>query len=109
MGHFSTEHPVKESLLNHVGCVVTWVTWVRGLRGSNFYLGCVIQIFLRGSNFFCVGLCVGKNILPWVQKFYVGQFFLRWSTFIYYTRLFYYTTTNNVENFFASPFPTNLD
>ena len=44
----------KSSLLNSVGCVVTWVTWVRLLRGSvgvwvaldNFYVGYVGQIYL---------------------------------------------------------------
>ena len=66
---------VAGSLLNRVGCLVTWLRgcvgcvgpWVRGLCGSkyflrgstfyvghNFYVGCVGQFFLgglRGSNF----------------------------------------------------------
>ena len=55
---------VAGSLLNRVGCLVTWVTWVHGCVGyvgqnifyvgHNFYEGCVGQFFLRGlggSNF----------------------------------------------------------
>ena len=50
--------------------------WVRGLRGSNFYAGCVgyagQKIFYVGHNFcmgclgqicLCVGLCVDQNFL----------------------------------------------
>ena len=58
-----------------MGCVVTWATWVRGLRGPNFYVGCVVyvgqNIFYVGHNFY-VG-CVGQIY------FHVGQFFLRRS------------------------------
>ena len=37
--HFYKELAIERSLLNRMGCVVTWVTWLRGLRGSNFYVG----------------------------------------------------------------------
>ena len=73
------------SLLNCVGCVVTWVTWVGGLRGSIFYVGCVgyvgQDIFYVGHNFyvgcvgqiyFCVGLCVGHNFLRGSKKILIG-------------------------------------
>ena len=53
-----------------MGCVGPWV---RGLRGSIFYVGCVgyvgQDIFYMGHNFyvgcvdpkiFCMGLCVGQ-------------------------------------------------
>ena len=56
--------------MGHVGA------WLRGLRGSNFYAGCVgyagQNIFYVGHNFcvgclgqicFCVGLCVDQNFL----------------------------------------------
>ena len=80
--------------------MVTWFTWVRGLsglRGSNFYVGCVGYMgqnsFYVGQHFtlviiftwvawvkyifvwvicFCVGLCVGLCM---------GQNFLRGSIF----------------------------
>ena len=55
-------NPVR-SLLNRVGCFVTWVTWVRALRGSNI---------LHGSNFFFRG----SKRFSRVQNFCVGQFFL---------------------------------
>ena len=84
--------------------MVTWFTWVRGLsglRGSNFYVGCVGYM---GQNSFYVGqhftwviifTWVGwvkyifvrviffAWVFVWVKIFYVGQFFLLWSTFIY--------------------------
>ena len=61
---------INQSLLNCVSCVIMWV---RGLRGSIFYVGCVgyvgQDIFYVGHKFyvgcvgqiyFCVGLCVGQ-------------------------------------------------
>ena len=56
---------------------------MRGLRGSNFYVGCVgcvgLNFFYVGHNFNvgCVGqiyFCVGQNLLH-------GSMFLRDSTF----------------------------
>ena len=91
------------SLLNHAGGVVTRLTWVIGLRelrGSNFYMGyvgyvgekcfyashnfyvgcvgqkhlCLVQIFLRGPNF----LCVGPKFFVWFNFFsLVCQLLLR--------------------------------
>ena len=67
-----------------MGCAVTWVTWVRELRGSNFNLGCVgflgQNIFYVGHNFYVVCVvqmyfCVGQNFFAWVNFFYVGQTF----------------------------------
>ena len=61
-----------------MGCVTAWL---RGLRGSNYYVGCAgyvgQNIFYVGHNFyvgcvgqiyFCVGLCVD-------QKFLLGSIF----------------------------------
>ena len=55
------------SLLNGVGCMITWIAWVRGLLGSNFYVGDVGQnIFYVGQNFFCFGqLLLDEIILPY--------------------------------------------
>ena len=55
------------SLLNCVGCVVTWV---RGLRGSIFYVGCVGYV---GQDIFYVGqyftwVAWVKYIFAWVEK-----------------------------------------
>ena len=84
--HFYKELAIERSLLNRVGCVVAWVTWVRGLRGSNFQMGWVgyagQNIFYLGHNFcvgqmyFCVGLWVGPKFL---RRFFF--FFLRGSAF----------------------------
>ena len=60
--------------MGHVGA------WVRGLRGSNFYAGCVgyagQKIFYVGHNF-CVG-CLGQYVFAWVfawiKIFCVGLF-----------------------------------
>ena len=56
---------------------VSWVgAWVRGLRGSNFYVGCVSYVgqnILYVCHNFYVG-CVGKTCLR-------GSIFLRWSKF----------------------------
>ena len=68
--------------------------WVRGLRGSNIYMGCVgyvgQNIFYVGHNFYvgCVGqihFCVGQTFLrgyfrglkffAWVQQFLLGLIF----------------------------------
>ena len=75
-----------------MGCVVKWVTWVRGLRGSNYYVGCVgyegQNIFYVSHNFYvgCMGqiyFCVGQNFLrgplreskifAWVNFFRLSQ------------------------------------
>ena len=50
------------------GCVVCVGPWVRELRVSNLYVGCVGQIFFRGSNL------RGSKFFTWVQNFCVGQF-----------------------------------
>ena len=85
-----------------MGYLVTWVAWVRGLRGSDFYVGCmsyvgqntfyvgnnfyvgclgqiyfcVDQIFFRGSKFFCVDLCMGQNFLRGSKIFVLVNFYL---------------------------------
>ena len=77
------------SLLNRVGCFVTWVTWVSALRGP------VGQIFtwVAWVKYFCVGpifFPVDQNILHGSKIFASVSFFfffLRWSTFIYQARL----------------------
>ena len=84
--HFYKGLAIEMSLLNRVGYMVTWVTWVRGLHGSNFYMGWVgyvgQKMFYLGHNFFvdeidfCVGLYVGR-------KFFAVFFFFRESAFIY--------------------------
>ena len=89
--HFYKELAIERSLLNRVGCVVTWVTWVHGLRGSNFQVGWVgyagQNIFYLGHNFcvgqiyFCVGLWVGPIFLR--RIFFGGgsAFCTRWDYF----------------------------
>ena len=72
MGDFPTEHPVKESLLNHVGyvvCVGAWVAWVTFLPG------------LRGSNIFAWVKFFFAWVFAWVKTFYVGPKILRGSIF----------------------------
>ena len=71
-------------LHGNVGYVGAWVKFLRGLRGSkyfllgstfyvghNFYVGCVGQYFYVGQHFLCVlkFFCDGLN-------FCVGQFFV---------------------------------
>ena len=92
--HFYKELAIEMSLLNRVGCMVTWVTWLTGLHGSNFYMGWVgyvgQKMFYLGHNFFvdeidfCVGLCVVHNfcVFFFVFFFYVNQpLFTRWDYF----------------------------
>ena len=73
--------------------------YVRELRGSNFYVG-------------CVGLCLGQNVLrgskifAWVIFFF---FFLALVNFYLLDEIILLYTINSLENFFASPLPTNLD
>ena len=77
------------SLLNRMGCVVTWVTRVSGLRGPNFYVDCMSYVgqnfFYMGHNFY-VGW-VGQNLFAWVnfftwfKIFCVSQNFLRGLNF----------------------------
>ena len=55
-----------------------WVAWVRALRGSNLYMGCVSYV---GQNIFYVGYnlyvgCVGQIHFGVGQFFYMGQHFL---------------------------------
>ena len=69
MVHFSTEHPVKESLLNHVGAWFAWVAWVKFLPG------------LRGSNIFGWVKFFFAWVFAWVKTFYVGPKILRGSIF----------------------------
>ena len=84
-------HSFKKTLLNRVGCVVMWVTWVRGLCGSSFYVGCLgyvdQNIFYVGQHFTWVIIFTWvtwvKYTFVWVKIFYVGPKFLRWSAFSY--------------------------
>ena len=89
----------------------TWVTWVRGLCGSNFYVGYMSyvgqNIFYVGQHFtwviifmwvawvkyFCVGLCMGQNFLReskifvWVKFFFfslVNFYLLEEIILLYY-------------------------
>ena len=74
MNQFSCFQP---SLLNCMGCVVTCVTWVRGLPGSIFYVGCVgyvgPDIFYVGQNFRWAIIFTWfpwvKYIFAWVRNF----------------------------------------
>ena len=76
-----------------MGCVVTWITcvhalraWVRGLRGSNFYVGCMgyvgQNIFYVGQNFTWVIILTWvawvKYIFSWVNFFCVGPNLFAW-------------------------------
>ena len=109
--NYRTNWIVNSSLLNRVGCVVTWVTCVRGLRGSAgaWVAWIILYTWVAWVKFFCMRQKFFVWVFAWVKIFYVDPKFLRWSTFIYQTRLFYYTSTNGLENFLASPFPTNPD
>ena len=67
-------------LRDNVGCVDPWV---RGLRGSNFYVGCVgyvgqniFYVGCVGPNFFCVGLCVVQNFSRGSKIFALVKFYL---------------------------------
>ena len=70
-----------------MGCVGPWV---RGLRGSDFYVGCVgdvgLNIFYVGHNFY-VG-CVGQIYFCVGQSFLRGSIFLCESTFLYELKRF---------------------
>ena len=59
------------------------VTWVHGLRGSNFYVGCVGYV---GLNIFYVGQHFTRAIIftwvAWVKIFYLGQSFLLETIFL---------------------------
>ena len=70
-----------------MSCVVTWI---RGLRVSNFYMGCVgyvgQNIFYVGQHFTWVAWVAWANyifawVFAWVQSFYVGEFFFAWVNF----------------------------
>ena len=99
-------------LLNHVGCVVTFATWIGGLRGyvsrwiawvcgSNFYIGCLgyvdQNIFYVGHSFYvdCVGqiffACV--NFFAWVKLFCRSIFFVSFQNF--YLGQFNYRISSN--------------
>ena len=56
------------------GNVVCVGLWVHGLYGSNFYVGCMGQIFLHRSNFCVCGSLRGSKSFTWVENFCVGQF-----------------------------------
>ena len=83
--HFYKELAIEMKLLNRVGCVVTWATWVCRLRGSNFYVGWVGYV---GQNIFCLGhnffvgqtyFCVGPKFLRRVFFLRGSAFFTRWN------------------------------
>ena len=90
-------HSFKKAQLNRVGCVVMWVTsvrgllgsvgawvaWVKFLRGSTFYVGHNFYVGYVGQIYFCVGPNFFAWVFAWVKIFYVGPKFLRWSTFSY--------------------------
>ena len=85
--HFYKELAIEMKLLNRVGCVVTWATWVCRLRGSNFYVGWVgyvgQNIFCLGHNFFMgqINFCVGQKCLRRVYFLRGSAFFTRWDYF----------------------------
>ena len=72
-----------------MGCVITWVTWV---RGSNFYMGWVRYV---GQNIFTWVIIfawvkyIFVWVFEWVQNFCVGFFLLRESAF--FTRWDYFS------------------
>ena len=72
-----------------------------GIRGSKYFLR--RSSFFVWANIFWGGSLRGSKLFPWVQSF------LSESTFIYLTRLSYYTTTNGFGSFFVNRFPTNFD
>ena len=87
---------VKTELPNRVGCVVPWVTRLRLLRGSSFYVSCVGYVSQNVSylsqNFTCVTIFTWvvwvKYIFAWINIFCVGQFFLRGSRFSPWVKIF---------------------
>lgn len=106
--NFRTLHHLWQSLLNCVGYVVTWVTWVRVLCVSNFHVGLVGYVYqnvLYVSRHFYMSsvdrkyfeghyFSLNRNFLGWVnffawinfsvffagacKDFSVVQFFLVW-------------------------------
>ena len=70
VGLILDESAKLRGLRGNVDPWVAWVNFLRGLRGSIFYVGYVDQdVFYVGHNFyvgcvgpkiFCVGLCVGQ-------------------------------------------------
>ena len=86
------------SLLNRLGCVVTWVTWVEwlkflrglhGLRGSKYFLrGLCGSVFLRGLR--------GSKIFAWVSFYLLDDIILLYCNY-------------SLDIFFVSLFPANLD
>ena len=78
--------------------------------GQNiFYVGHNFSVGYVGRIYFCVGLCVGENILRGSKIFAWSFFFLRKSAFIYQMKLIYYSTTNSLDIFFVNLFPVNLE
>ena len=60
-----------------VTCVKIFFMWVNILHESLFLRGlCGSNIFLRGSNFFWVSLCVGQNFLRGSKVFVLVNFHL---------------------------------
>ena len=76
--HFYKELAIERSLLNHVGCVITWVTWV---RGSNFYVGYEGQNIFTWVIIFAWVKYIFVGAFEWVQIFCVGFCLLRESAF----------------------------
>ena len=63
--HFFKELAIERSLLNRVGCVVTWVTWVHGC------MDCVGQIFTR------------VDWVTWVKIFFTWVIVFAWVKYIF--------------------------
>ena len=69
------ESAKSRGLRGNVGCV-SYVGQNIFYVGHNFYVGCVGQIFLCGSKWFCVGLCLDQNFLRGSKIFALVNFYL---------------------------------
>ena len=62
---------------------------MRGLRGSNFYVVSVGQIYFCVGQFFLRGSLPGSKFFTWVQSFCVGQFFFALVNFYLRDEIFF--------------------
>ena len=119
-GTFKALHSKLQSLLNRVGCVVTWVTWVSGCVGfvgqifmcvawvtwvKIFFTWLIIVTLVTWAKYvfawvkmFLRGSFRGSKTFMWVQNFCVGQ--------LLFTRPDYFTILQLIAYRIFSRFPS---